>query len=176
MAKAISYENLGTFAEEMKKKYAKTSDIPVNVSDLTNDAGYQTGEQVSSAVAAAVAAADHLIRKKVDSLDAIDLSADDADKYIYMVPNANGKDKDNYDEYMIIEGALEQVGNTRIDLSGYAQTEQVENSISAAKAAAVTEADANTDQKLEGYVKTADMVYAIPEEIQALFADETSGE
>ncbi len=36
--KAISYENLGTFAGEMKKKYARKDAIPTAVSALTNDA------------------------------------------------------------------------------------------------------------------------------------------
>ena len=42
--------------------------VPVSVSQLTNDSGYQTEAQV----AAAVAGADHLRRKKVESAEAID--------------------------------------------------------------------------------------------------------
>ncbi|MCM1236291.1 MAG: hypothetical protein NC489_39930 [Ruminococcus flavefaciens] len=89
------------------------------VSQLENDAGYQTETQV----AAAVAAADHLKRKKVDSLDAIDPAAEGADQYIYMVPKDGGKDGDKYDEYMVLDGAVEPVGDWAVDLSGYVQKE-----------------------------------------------------
>lgn len=95
------------------------SAIPVKVSDLENDAGYQTATEV----AAAVAAADHLKRKKVASVDAIDLTADDADQYIYMVPKTGGKNGDKYDEYLVLDGILEPVGDWKVDLSGYVQKE-----------------------------------------------------
>lgn len=60
--------------------------VPVSVSQLTNDSGYQTEAQV----AAAVAGADHLRRKKVESAEAIDPTAADADQFIYMVPKGGG--------------------------------------------------------------------------------------
>ena len=75
-------------------------------------------------VAEQIAAADHLSRKKVASLDAIDLTAADAGKYIYMVPNADAKDGNLYDEYQVIDGQLEFMGNTAVDLSGYVQQEE----------------------------------------------------
>ena len=37
-------------------------------------------------------------------------------------PNATG---DQYKEYMLLSGALEQIGDTSVDLSGYARTEDV---------------------------------------------------
>jgi hypothetical protein len=36
------------------------------------------------------------------------------------VPNTTS-DSDSYDEYMLINGAFEKVGNTAVDLSGYVQ-------------------------------------------------------
>lgn len=104
---------LEALAQKLKEK------LPVNVSQLNNDSGYQTAAQV----AAAVAAADHLSRKKVASLADIDLTAEDADRYIYMVPKADAADGDQYDEYMILDGAVEHVGDTTVDLSGYVQKE-----------------------------------------------------
>lgn len=94
--------------------------VPVKVSDLTNDSKFQTDTEV----AAAVAAADHLKRKKVESADAIDLTADDAAQYIYMVPKTGGKNGDKYDEYMVLDGALEPVGDWKVDLSGYVPVEE----------------------------------------------------
>lgn len=94
--------------------------VPTKVSDLTNDSKFQTQEEV----AAAVAAADHLKRKIVESTDAIDLTAADANQYIYMVLKSSTKTGDKYDEYMVLDGALEKVGNWTVDLSGYVLKEE----------------------------------------------------
>lgn len=111
--KMVNLGEIENLAEKLKEE------LPVNVSQLNNDSGYQTAAQV----AAAVAAADHLSRKKVASLADIDLTAEDADRYIYMVPKANATDGDQYDQYMILDGVVENVGNTQVDLSGYVQKE-----------------------------------------------------
>lgn len=91
--------------------------VPTAVSDLNNDEQYQTKDEV----AAMVAAAEHMKRKKVASVDAIDKSADDAEQYIYMVPRDSGENGDHYDEYMVIDGNVEKVGNWAVDLSDYVQ-------------------------------------------------------
>lgn len=74
---------------------------------------------IGPAVAAAVAGSAHLQRKKVASVDAIDVNAADADQYIYMVPKTGGKNGDKYDEYMVLDGEVEPVGDWAVDLSGY---------------------------------------------------------
>ena len=94
--------------------------VPVKVSELTNDQKFQTEAEV----AAAVAAADHLQRKKVGSLEEIDPAAPGADKFIYMVPKAGSKNGDKYDEYMVLDGAVEPVGDWKVDLSGYVVQEE----------------------------------------------------
>ena len=55
--KNVSLENLAAFAAQMKAKYAQKGDIPVKVSDLANDANYQTGEQVAAAIQAKLSSA-----------------------------------------------------------------------------------------------------------------------
>lgn len=119
IANAISALNLATTYATKTELQAVEDAIPTRVSDLENDSKFQTEAEV----AAAVAAADHLHRKKVESVDAIDVSAADADKYIYMVPKTGGKNGDKYDEYMVIDGAVEPVGDWAVDLSGYVQKE-----------------------------------------------------
>ena len=79
---------------------------------------------IGPSIASAVAAVDHLSRKKVASLDAIDLTASDADKFVYMVPKEGGKNGDKYNEYMVLDGALEPVGDWAVDLSGYQPREE----------------------------------------------------
>lgn len=58
-----------------------------------------------------------LIRTIVDSVDKIDTTADDATSYIYMVRNSNEEGDDFYDEYIVIGGRIEKIGNTSVDLS-----------------------------------------------------------
>ena len=69
-------------------------------------------------VGPSIAAAGHLQRKKVAGKDAIDPAAEGADKWIYMVPKTGSDEDDQYDEYMVLDGAVEHVGNTKVDLSG----------------------------------------------------------
>lgn len=76
------------------------------------------GVDIGPAIASAVAAADHLTRKKVASVDAIDPAAEGAEKFIYMVPKTGSDEDDQYDECMVLDGAVEHVGNTKVDLSG----------------------------------------------------------
>lgn len=104
---------LKLMAQELKER------IPSKTSQLTNDSRFQTEEQV----AAAVAAAEHLKRKIVASTDEIDVNTEDAAQYIYMVQKESSKSGDKYDEFMVIEGAVERVGDWTVDLSGYVEKE-----------------------------------------------------
>ena len=81
------------------------------------------GIDIGPSIAEAVAAADHLTKKKVASVDAIDPSADDADKFIYLVPKTDSDEDDVYNEYMVLDGKVEHVGNTKINLDDYVQKE-----------------------------------------------------
>lgn len=124
----------------------------------TTLAGYgitdgMTATEIASAIATAISGADHLKRVIVTSTADIDLTADDADQYIYMVPNDDGESGNTYSEYMVVNGALEQVGNWKVDLSNYATT------------AAVTTAIA---EALEAYAKTEDVNSAISTAISGL--------
>ena len=52
--KPVSFSNLEAYTNHLKSKYAKKADIPTQVSVLTNDAKYQTEEQVTAAINAKV--------------------------------------------------------------------------------------------------------------------------
>ena len=52
--KPVSFSNLEAYTNYLKSKYAKKADIPTQVSVLTNDAKYQTEEQVTAAINAKV--------------------------------------------------------------------------------------------------------------------------
>ena len=89
-----------------------------------NAADVYTKSEADSAIATAVAGADHLQRKKVNSVGEINPSEEGADKFIYMVAKS-GVDGDHYDEYMVMDGAVERVGDWAVDLSEYAKTADV---------------------------------------------------
>lgn len=81
------------------------------------------GVDIGPSIAEAVAASEHLTRKKVTSLDDIDPAAEGADKFIYLVPKTDTEENDLYDEYMVLDGAVEHVGSTKVNLEDYVQKE-----------------------------------------------------
>lgn len=81
--------------------------------------------EIDEAIAAAVAGADHLQRKIVNSKDEIDLTAEDAHLYIYMIPTGLQYEDDKYDEYVIIDGILEKVGSWEVNLTNYATKDDI---------------------------------------------------
>lgn len=109
----------GTAAEIADK--AVNIAVPTKVSEIANDSKFQTEEEVD----AKIAAADHMKRKKVTSVDDIDASAAGAEEYIYMVPKGTGKNADKFDEYMVIDGAVEKVGDWEVNLDGYVQSKDI---------------------------------------------------
>lgn len=73
---------------------------------------------VDTKVAAAIGSAGHLKRSVVEQLP--EVAAADPDT-IYMVKDASVTSGDAYKEYMLIEGAMVQIGDTSVDLSPYAK-------------------------------------------------------
>ena len=88
-----------------------------------------TKTETDSAISKAIADTEHLKRTKVNSIDDIDTSKEDADQYIYMVPTGLIADDDKYDEYMIIDGFIEKVGSWEVDLKDYAKTKDVNDAL-----------------------------------------------
>ena len=103
---------------------------------------YKKGE-TDSKIAAAVAGASHLKRSIVDALP----DAGEADENtIYMVAKEGEPgEQDGYNEYFVIEGAWEKIGDTVVDLTEYAKTTEVTSAIGAAK----TELQGNIDKKVD---------------------------
>lgn len=161
--KSASLANLATFAEQMKLKYAQKSEIPVNVSDLTNDSGYQTEAQVTAAINAKIASA-----YKAGGSAAFAVLPELSETNLGLVVNVT-------DAFTTTDSFVEGAGKTHpagtnvvvvqvgedykydalsgfVDLSGYQTAEDV-------------------DGKLAGYVKTSDIEEITAAEIEALFAD-----
>ena len=81
-----------------------------------------TKTETDSAIAAAIAAVDHLSREIVEALPE---NANANENVIYMVLREDGTGQDVYNEYMYINGAWEIIGDTSVDLTGYAKKEDI---------------------------------------------------
>lgn len=79
-----------------------------------------TKQETNSAIATAIAAAGHLSREIVEALP-----ENASENVIYMVLRGDGTGQDVYNEYMYINGAWEIIGDTSVDLTGYAKTEDI---------------------------------------------------
>lgn len=117
--------------------------VPTNVSDLTNDSGYQTASDVNSAISTAK---ENLATKEEVTSSINTATSDMATKTyvtqqlaninkkqvvtsttemtdpntIYLIAN-EGTDNNIYDEYLVIGSKPEKIGTTAVDLTNYLQ-------------------------------------------------------
>lgn len=136
----------------------------------TTIAGYgitdaYTKTEVDSAITTAVANAEHLKRSIVAALPEVA----DADAHtIYMVEITGGDGNQKYEEFMLINGVFEKIGDSAVDLTDYATKTEVATAVTTLADGQVATNKTNIEslQTLvgEGYE-------AIPEaDIRALFA------
>lgn len=101
------------------------------VADKAIAAEVYTKSETDKKIGEAIAAADHLKRTVVDSIEDIDINAEDAEQYIYMVPVGTTEDDNKYREYIVIVTDdyryIEQVGNWEVNLDGYLTKEDAKN-------------------------------------------------
>ena len=142
-----------------------------------NAADVYTKTEADEAIGKAVAAADHLKRKIVDSKEEIDINANDAMQYIYMIPSGLTASDNKYYEYIVLEENgvryIEQVGNWEVDLKDYLTTASANETY--AKKNEVAEIYATKDAVAETYatkaeVNTALEDYDTAEEIAEVYA------
>lgn len=118
---AISWTSVSNLTEIQAINQALTN----LQNDKANAADVYTKTQADEEIAKRIAAAEHLSRKIVPSKEAIDLNAADAEQFIYLVYRQDATDDNSYDEYMVLDGKVEKVGNWKVDLSQYSTTEQI---------------------------------------------------
>lgn len=110
--------------------------------DVINTKANAADVYTKTEVESLIANAEHLKRKLVDSLPALE----EADPHtIYMVLKEDGEDSNVRDEYIVVNGAWEKIGNTAVSLTGYATEEYVTEAIKnkAEVGASYTKAEAN---------------------------------
>lgn len=126
---------------------AVEDEMPNKADTATTLAGYgiadaYTKTEANSAIATAVANASHLKRTIVTTLP----DAADADENtIYLIAKVDGKDNQKYDEYLLVNNALEKIGDTTADLTDYAKTTDVTSAINTVK----TEIAASNESTLQ---------------------------
>lgn len=113
--------------------------------EALQNAGYQTSEQIQTAIQTAISEANHLTSKIVDVVP----SDDEAEENVwYMIKN---EETGHYDIYTLVNGKVEYIDDTTVDLSNYSTTEQMNAAISAAIEAL----------NIGDYAKAADLVAAV---------------
>lgn len=108
--------------------YLRKTDAPTVVSDLTNDAGYQTASDVTTAINNALSGISTISLSVVSSLP-----SSGATGVIYLIANNSGQSQNIYDEYIwnATTSTYEKLGTTDVDLSGYVQINSLKSKGSA---------------------------------------------
>lgn len=147
-AEKTASDNLAAAKSELQ------TSIDTKATKASTLAGYgitdaYTKTDADSAIASAVANAHHLKREIVEALPAV---ADANEDTIYMVPKASGVAGNTtgnvYVEYMLINGAFEQIGDSTVDLSDYITTATAEGKIATAKSEAIDAAKTETTSQV----------------------------
>ena len=119
--------------------------MATKVSELENDAKYQSETEVAASIQNAIAATGHAHFEKVDAVPTVDTAEENV---LYLVMNSK---TNHYDIYAKVSGEVVRLDDTTVDLSAYSTTEQVNALISAAIEAL----------KIGDYAKASDLTAAI---------------
>lgn len=115
--------------EQLISAKASTEYVNQELNKKANANEVYTKTQVETYVAQQIANVDHLKRIVVDELPSISQANTNT---IYMVKKTGGIaswGRNVYEEYMVIEGEWELLGNSQVDLSDYEKTEDVNNKL-----------------------------------------------
>ncbi len=104
--------------------------------------------KIDAQIKAEVAKADHLKRQIVEQLP--DTGSADENTIYMKLNDGEGRD-DKYNEYMLINGEFELIGNSAVDLTDYATKTEVNS----AKDDAIAQAKEYTDSKASDYATAA---------------------
>ena len=157
--------------EQLINDKASTDYVNQELNKKANSDNVYSKKEVETYVAQQIASAEHLKRVIVEQLPNISIAQANT---IYMIKKTGGGiaswGKNIYEEYMVIEGEWELLGNSQVDLTDYAKTDYVDNK---------TKDKADKATTLEGYgitdAFTKDETYSRTE-ISELIGQITGGE
>ena len=149
----------GTILHDLAGKLDKTGGTMTGDLVLSDNSKAASETVVDTKIAVAIGSAGHLKREIVTELPAVEAADPDT---IYLIKDSTITSGDAYKEYMLIGGAMVQIGDTTVDLEPYAK----KVAPAAADNIAVLAADGSlkdggktiagvlteVDTKLEGYV------------------------
>lgn len=142
---------LETVKSDVESLKSSMETVSAAVDTKANKADVYTKQETDKAIADKIAEVDHLKRITKASVDVIDVDAPDAEEYIYMIPNA---ETGNYDEYMVIDGEIEKVGDWKVDLTDYAKVEDLDDKVDKVAGSRLMTEDEGT--KLAGIAEGAE--------------------
>lgn len=116
---------VGTLSDEVESLQEKIGSPAEGETAATGIYAIVSNIYTKQEVDTAIANAGHLKRQKITSLDEISLDDEGVENIIFML-SKTGEAGDYFDEYMVIDGQVEKIGNSTVDLSGY--VEKVEGS------------------------------------------------
>lgn len=88
--------------------------VPKKMSDITNDSGFQTEDDVAEAIASAI---DGVVSIKFELAETLPETGESGT--IYLTANTDTADSDIYDEYVWLTNQFKKVGSTEIKLERY---------------------------------------------------------
>lgn len=116
--------------EQLINGKASTEYVNQELNKKANSDNVYSKTEVETYVAQQIASAEHLKRVIVEQLPDISIAQANT---IYMIKKTSGGiaswGKNIYEEYMVIEGEWELLGNSQVDLAGYAKTDEVDNKL-----------------------------------------------
>ena len=153
--------------QEVENTGNQIQDLAEELAEIVDDSSESAAAAAQSAQDAAVSAelarkyAELGIQPNTDYTSVDDLPVPGTTKFIYLLPSSGSGDNDTYNEYIWVpdKQGYEFIGSTKVDLSGYAQTDgtyagmTVGNAASAVKA----EQDGNGNTITTTYAKQADL-------------------
>jgi len=105
--------------------YADLNGKPTNLSQFTNDPGYQTSSQVLAAISTAIGnLGGGITLTPVDELPPVNEASANT-IYLLARPSSEQEENNLRDEYILFDGAWEKIGSTAVDLSGYVKSEDI---------------------------------------------------
>ena len=155
---------------------AKADELAQALADYKTEVSstYATKESLTAheATAAETYATKTEMQNALDAITGFNYSVVDAlpeageKGYIYLVPFATEDQQtgDVYTEYIWVNNKFEKIGTTRVDLSGYALTETVNQQI------------AGVNTAIQDHIATAEATYAKKTEVEATYAKKTEVE
>jgi len=148
--KPVSFANLEAYTEHLKAKYAKKTEVPTKVSDLTNDSSFQTADEVAASINAKVSST-----YKAGGSVAFASLPELSEANLGLVVNVTGK-----------------FTTTADFVEGEGQDHPAGTNVAVVKAGEVYKYDVLAGfVDLSGYVKAEDVEEITAEEIAALFGE-----